>query len=140
MSAKFTDAQLRAFLEEALPSEQMTQIESSMRADRDLCERLNRLNGERNAGVHSLGDMWRRHRLTCPTRQQLGNYLLGTLDDEWTNYVTFHIEQVGCRVCAANVADLKLELENSQRQADPSVHQKRRHKYFQSSAGYLRKP
>ncbi len=48
----------------------------------------------REAGVHGLGEIWRRHRLTCPSRQQLGSYLLGAMDDAKREYIQFHIESV----------------------------------------------
>ena len=84
--------------------------------------------------MHSLGEIWRRARLSCPSRQQLGSYLLGVLDDDHADYVTFHIETVGCRYCAANLTDLQRQ------QAEKSdTVQLRRRKYFQSSAGFLGK-
>ena len=82
----------------------------------------------------SLGEVWRRHRLSCPTRQDLGSFLLGVLPDDAARYVTFHLEVVGCRCCQANVADMK----NQQAEAQTSVLDRRR-KYFQSSAGHLKR-
>ena len=55
-------------------------------------------------------------------------------DTDHADYVTFHIETVGCRYCAANLTDLQTQ----QAEKNESV-QRRRRKYFQSSAGYLRK-
>ncbi len=82
--------------------------------------------------MHSLGEIWRRHRISCPTRGQLGGYLLGTLPHDFAAYIQFHIELAGCRFCQANLSDLKAQ----QGEADEAV-QSRRRKYFQSSAGYL---
>jgi hypothetical protein len=48
--------------------------------------------------------------------------------------VTFHLETVGCRYCEANLEDLKLRQQESSDAAD-----RRRQRYFQSSAGYLRR-
>lgn len=139
MSDAYSDEQLRAFLEEGLAAELMTQIEVAMRTDNDLCNRVIRLAGEREAGVHSLGEIWRRHRLSCPTRQQLGGYLLGALDEEWMQYVGFHLQKVACRVCQANVSDLAAEQAQLQAatQLASEMRSARRRKYFQSSAGYL---
>ena len=87
----------------------------------------------RDAGIHSLGEIWRKHRLSCPTREQWGSYLLGTLEPEQANYFEFHVRVTGCRWCQANLEDLRAQ------QADaPAAAQKRRQKYFQSSAGHLR--
>ncbi len=125
---------LERYLDEALPVEEMARIEQALRTDRPLAERLAAINARRDSGVHSLGEIWRRHRLSCPTRQQLGSYLFGAISGEWGNYIVFHLETVGCRYCQANLADLKRQ------QAESSeVVQTRRRKYFQSSAGYLRR-
>jgi hypothetical protein len=135
MSARFSNSDLEAFLEESLPAERMAAIEESLRGSEELQKRLAAINGRRDAGVHSLGEIWRRHRLSCPTREQLGSYLLGVLPKEEANYVKFHIEEVRCRFCTASVGDLQAR----QSAAEADVAERRRQKYFQSSAGYLRK-
>jgi hypothetical protein len=134
MAADFTNSELEAFLDEALPIERMAAIEESLRGSEDLQKRLAAVNGRRDAGVHSLGEIWRRHRLSCPSRQQLGSYLLGVLSREEADYVKFHIETVGCRYCTASVSDLQ-----AQQSAAESEVAHRRQRYFQSSVGHLRK-
>ena len=134
MNAVPSDAQLQAFLDESLPVDQMAMIESALRSDTLLMERLVGLANQRDAGVHSLGEIWRRHRLSCPTRQQLGSYLLRALPDEIASYIHLHLEKVGCRFCQANLDDLK-----RQRQEDLQKSAQRRERIFQSSAGYFRK-
>ena len=125
---------LELYLDEALPAEEMARIEQALRTDRPWASGWRRSTPGADGGVHSLGEIWRRHRLSCPTRQQLGSYLLGAISREWDNYVVFHLETIGCRYCQANLADLKRQ------QAESSeVVQTRRRKYFQSSAGYLRR-
>ena len=133
MSSEYTTAQLQAFLDESLPAEQMTAIEELLRNDSELSDQLALLVGQRDAGVHSLGAIWRRHRLTCPDRSELGSYLLQILEPAQQEYIRFHVEVVGCRYCQASLEDLRMQhasdnLEDSKQ---------RRHKYFQSSAGYL---
>lgn len=139
MAESYSDQQLQAFLDEALTADLMSRIELELRTDAGLCNRVIQLAGQREAGVHSLGEIWRRHRLSCPTRQQLGNYLLGTLEEEWMQYVSFHLEQVVCRVCVANMSDLRAEQSQLQLATDTAraAQTNRRRKYFQSSAGYL---
>jgi hypothetical protein len=100
-----------------------------------LQQRLAALNGRRDAGVHSLGEIWRRHRLSCPSRQQLGSYLLGVLPRDADDYVKFHLETIECRYCTASIDDLKAQ----QSAAEAAIAERRRQKYFHSSAGYLRK-
>lgn len=134
MISRFSNAELEAFLDESLPVERMAAIEDSLRESDELKQRLVEINGRRDAGVHSLGDIWRRHRLSCPTREQLGSYLLGVLSDDAADYVRFHMEKVGCRFCSASVADLAAQ----QSAADSEEVQQRRQRYFHSSAGYLR--
>jgi hypothetical protein len=129
----FTDPEIDGFLDEALPPERMTALETALRDDADLQARLASAVGRRDAGVHSLGAIWRRHRLSCPPREQLGSYLLGVLDDGASDYLRFHIDVVGCRVCLASLADLQ----EQQAASDRAAVEKRRSKYFQSSAGYL---
>lgn len=133
MSSSFTKAQLEAFLEESLPPEQMTAVENLLRNNPELNEQLAQLVGARDAGVHSLGAIWRRHRLSCPTRSELGSYLLGVLDPEHHAYVKFHLETVGCRFCNASLEDLRQQ----HAATDMEDSKQRRRKYFQSSAGYL---
>jgi len=134
MIHRFAQAELEAYLDEALPAEDMARIEKALRDDPKLAGQLAALNTRRDAGLHSLGAIWRRHRLSCPSREQLGSYLLGTLAREMADYVEFHVQVVGCRFCRANLADLEAQ----QAEADEVV-QSRRRKYFQSSAGYLRR-
>ena len=56
------------------------------------------------------------------------------LPDQYAAYVAFHLEEIGCRYCQANRADLE------ERQTETSeAGKQRRRKYFESSAGYLRR-
>jgi hypothetical protein len=133
MNACFTDAELAAFLDEDLPQERMASIEQALRDNPELGKRITSIVGQRDAGVHTVGAMWRRNRLSCPSREQLGSFLLEVLDASHMRYVRFHLESVGCRVCNASLADLR-----SAHAADTEAEiATRRKKYFQSSAGYL---
>ena len=134
MTDPFRQGDFDAYLDEALPVEEMARIEKALRDDPSSARRLAAVLARRDSGVVSLGEVWRRHRLSCPTRQELGGFLLGVLPDDAAQYVTFHLEAVGCRYCQANVADLK----NQQAEAQGSAENRRR-KYFQSSAGRLRR-
>lgn len=134
MTARVTQAELEAYLDEALPSELMTAVESEIRSRPDLLHQLKAINHRRNAGVHSVGEIWRRYSLSCASREELGSYLLNVLDPEHAEYIRFHISDVGCPYCAANLSDLhRKDAESSE------VKQVRRGKIFQSTAGHLRK-
>jgi hypothetical protein len=134
MPPSFRPADLEAYLDEALPAEEMARIEKALRKDAVLLKQLATVHARRNAGVHTLGEIWRRHHVSCPTREQLGSYLLKALPDDAADYIAFHVELIGCRYCRANLRDLEAQLAEDQKTV-----QSRRHKYFQSSAGYLRR-
>ena len=134
MSKTLSQSELEAYLDEGLPIEAMARVERALRDDPKVAGKLVAINARRDAGVHSLGEIWRRHRLSCPSREQLGSFLLGVLADDVAGYVKFHLELAGCRTCHANFEDLKT------RQTDaPAAVESRRKRYFQSSAGHLRR-
>jgi len=134
MAKTLAQSDLEAYLDEALPVDMMAAVEQALRDDAELVRQLAAINGRRDAGLHSLGEIWRRHRLSCPSREQLGNYLLGVLDESATAFVKFHLDVSGCRTCQANLDDL-----NTRHADEPAVVDSRRKKYFQSSAGHLRR-
>lgn len=129
----FTDAELAAFLDEALPASRCSQLEHELRTSAELRNRLIEVRGRETAGLHTVGAIWRRARLSCPSRSELGQYVLGTLATESSDYIRFHLDKIGCRYCQANLADLEAASEPDDQ---PS---QRRKRYFQTSAGYLQK-
>lgn len=129
----FTDAELAAFLDEALPAGRCSQLEHELRSNAELRNRLVDVRGRETAGLHTIGAIWRRARLSCPSRSELGQYILGTLAADPADYIRFHLDTIGCRYCQANLADLE-----AASQADDQPTQ-RRQRYFQTSAGYLKK-
>lgn len=135
MSSSFTDAELQAYLDEAAPDDRIAAIEAALREDAGLREQLATLVAGRDAGLHSLGEVWRRRRLTCPTREQLGSHLLGVLPEGLAGYVAFHLESVACRWCNASVEDLRQQYDTSDEDDTP----RRRGRYFESSVGRLKR-
>ncbi len=127
----FSREHLEAYLDEALPPDEMACVEETLRHHPRLLEELRAIVALRDQGVHTLGAIWRRHRLTCPEREQLQAYLEKKLDAPTARYVRFHLQVIGCRYCQANLEDLQ------EQQGDPTPRQKRRRRYFQSSAGRL---
>ncbi len=134
MTHEYTVSELESYLDEALSPGEMGEIEQAVREQPELLQKLSQIIARRDAGVHSLGEVWRRHRLSCPTREQLGSFLLGVLDDEQIEYIRFHIETVGCRFCNANLHDMQARQEEND-----DAKATRRRRYFDSSAGYLKK-
>lgn len=133
MSSEISNAQLEGFLDEALPAGRMAEIEALLRKDETVAGRLASIVARRDSGVHSLGAIWRRHRLSCPTREQLGSYLMSVLNSDHQAYIEFHVNTIGCRYCQANLEDLRAQAQS----ADATARQTRQSRYFQSSAGYL---
>ena len=127
--------ELHAYLDDALSEEEAARVESALRQSASLRQILHRLMQERDKGEHSLGAIWRRERITCIRREELGSYLLGVLDEGQADYIKFHLETIGCSWCRANLHDLQ-----SRRKEAPKHVEERRLKLFTSSAGYLRKP
>ena len=130
MVTEFTNEELLAYADERLPSERSVLIEQFLRRDRALIERMASLLSQRDQGERSLGQLWRKDRLSCPSRSVWAAYVDGRLGDGLKHYLQFHVETIGCRICAANLADLS--------RCEPSTDAERRtRKIFQSSAGTL---
>ena len=128
----FSDHELVAFLDEALDPGRSSEVERAVRTDPELRDRLRMIRDRENAGLHTIGAIWRRSRLSCPKRTELAQFLLGTLDPQPAAYVRLHLEQVGCRFCQANLEDLQAAA------ADDGRSPRRRRRFFETSAGYLR--
>ncbi len=126
---------LHAYLDDALSEAEAAQVEQALRQSEPLRRLLRQAMQEHDRGEHSLGTVWRRERLTCPTREHLGSYLLQVLEDEEQEYIRFHLEVIECPYCVANLADLQA----AQQEPVPQTHERRR-RIFQTSAGYLNLP
>jgi DNA-binding phage protein len=130
--SEITREQLHAYLDEALGEAETARVEQALRDSDALRKQLNQAMQERDRGEHSLGAVWRRERITCPSRETLGSYLLQVLDEAEQDYLTFHLETVGCPFCLANLADLE-----ALRQEPAPRAKERRRRIFQTSAGFL---
>jgi hypothetical protein len=135
-----SDPVLLAYLDESLANEKMVEVELAIRNEPQLRQRLTQLIAQRDVGVHSIGDIWRRHRLSCPSREALGSFLLGAMLDQNAQYIQFHIETLGCRYCQANLEDLKAKAKAAEESAADTRAAEavaRRRKIFQSSVGRI---
>jgi len=130
--SEVTREQMHAYLDDALPEAEAAKVEQALRGNETLRQQLRQVMQERDRGEHSVGAIWRRERLSCPPREQLGSYLLEALDDNLMEYLRFHLDTIACPFCRANLADLKAQQEESGQQA-----KQRRQRIFQSSAGLL---
>lgn len=130
--SEITREHLHAYLDDALAEAETARVEQALRSSEALRQSLRKAMLERDRGEHSLGAVWRRERLTCPSRETLGSLLLEVLDEGEQDYLRFHIETVGCPFCVANL----LDLQNAQQEPAPRA-KERRKRFFQVSAGYL---
>lgn len=127
----WTDRELSAWLDEMLPAERMAELEQLLRSDESLQARVAQLIHHRDQGGHSVGEIWQRAGLSCPSRSELSGYLLRTLSPDQNSYVEFHLMTVGCRICQANLKDLEEHANQSKEMSG------RRRRFFESSAGLL---
>ena len=130
----YSQAQLEAYLDEDLDAGMMSNIEVALREDTQLLNSLSTILSQRESGVHSVGSVWRRASITCPSREAIADGLLGILDDDYKDYIHFHINVVGCRLCQAHLDDL-----TAQQEVNQELSSARRKRYFESTAGYLKK-
>jgi hypothetical protein len=132
MSAPPSDAELLAYRNEALPLPRLAEIERMLADSPELRARLHALMHSVHDETLTLRQLWREYRLSCLSRSQLRNHLLGILDDGWSGYIKFHLDVVECAYCRANRDDLM-----EQCRAEPET-KKRRERVFASSAGCLK--
>lgn len=127
--------ELIGYLEEALPSEQMARIEERLRQSETWRAALRELSEEMVGDEHSLATIWRRHRLTCVSREKLGAFLMGGLVPDEADYIKFHLEIIQCRWCLANMDDVQSKAKGSQPSSVKP--QSRSRRFFETSVGYL---
>lgn len=130
MSAKFTDEELLAYVDERLPASRASDLERQLRASQELSNRLINLLQSVERGDLTLGGMWRRGRWSCPPRAVWAAYRDGRLGDGLSQYLQFHLGTIGCRICESSLRDLQ---SGNAKDQDSRVQ-----KIFQSSAGGLR--
>jgi len=80
-----------------------------------------------------LTDLWEYHRFSCPKRNTIGAYMLGTLEPEWHKYVEFHLNVLGCRFCRANLDDLQSQSQETKQEAFQA-------RIMESTVGFLHRP
>jgi hypothetical protein len=132
VNSTIDDDMLRSYLADSLPPGELARVEKALRDSSELRARLEDVRQNRgDPNLHTLGAIWRRNRLTCPTRQQLGSFLLDALDPELGAYLKFHLEVVECPFCQANLADLQAKA------SQPTAAVKSRHNRILRSSKHL---
>jgi hypothetical protein len=127
-----TREQLHAYLDDLLDDPETARIENLLRTSAAVRNQLAKVRDDRDRGEHSLGAVWRRERLSCLSREQLGGYLHGVLDADLHRYIDFHLKTVVCPSCHANLDDLR------EKQAESTAQSRRRKRYFETSARLLK--
>lgn len=126
----FTDQELRAYLAEELSLPRSVELERTLLTDESLRARMQAMLDDSPSASLAVRDVWQKARLSCPSRSVLADYLAQLLGDGLSQYVQFHLTEVGCRFCAANLADLQ-----EQGGVDAAA---RGRKFFETSVGRLR--
>src|SRR4029079_7369657 len=98
---------LRDYLNDALPDTELVRVEKARRDSSELRAILAEVLDQEDRGEHTAGAIWRRERVSCPTRDHLGGFLLGADDPEWLEYIRFRLDVIGCPYCQANLDDLR---------------------------------
>ena len=138
MQREYSDDDLLAYLDDLLPAEGAAEIEKRLRSSEHaaLRTRLEVLTRSRDTGTHTIGEIWKRHHASCPSREDLGRYILEAMSDDESKFVEIHLQVTQCEVCQSNLDDLL----QSTNQANAAAVATRRTKYFQSSVGRVKKP
>lgn len=105
--AEITRQMLRDYLHDALPDAELATVEKALRESAKLRALYKEVVEQEDRGEHTVGAIWRRERVSCLSRDQLGSYLLGAGDPELLDYIDFHLKTIGCPYCQANLDDLK---------------------------------
>jgi RNA polymerase sigma factor (sigma-70 family) len=80
---------------------------------------------------HLLIEVWELVRPTCPKRSTLGKYTLRTLEADWMDHIQFHVDQLGCRLCRANLDDMHQQIDDEAAKSFSD-------RVMQSSIGFFR--
>ena len=83
--------------------------------------------------IPNLKQIWEDLRPSCPKRTTLGKFTLEILPPEWADFVQFHVQQLGCDYCRANLSELSDQIDTKE---NDRVSQQ----LFQSTIGFLANP
>ncbi|HMO12574.1 MAG TPA: hypothetical protein PKD64_03210 [Pirellulaceae bacterium] len=132
MNDDISDADLEAYLDEALDPERAAMIEQLARVNPKLIARMSQIHRRRDAGVHTLGEIWRKYQIGVPRREVVSQYLLNVLPEEYQEYIDFRVKTLRCPFTIALIKDLQLQLAG-----ETPTTVSRRKKIYHSSAGLL---
>lgn len=74
----------------------------------DACRAIYRgLRDETEGLTISIGSLWIRERISCPHDDILLSFVNGTLDEEESRFIDFHVGEVACPYCQAAVSEFQ---------------------------------
>ena len=79
----------------------------------------------------NLHQTWEDLRPSCPKRTTLGKFTLEILPPEWTDFVEFHVQELGCDYCRANLLELSEEMDANENERTSS--------FFRSNSFFSRR-
>ena len=85
--AEITRQMLRDYLHDALPDAELAAVEKALRESAKLRAVYKDVVEQEDRGEHTVGAIWRRERVSCLSREQLGSFLLGAGDPELLDYI-----------------------------------------------------
>lgn len=121
--------QLDAYLDDAVNQEEAARIEQAIREYPELQQEALKLLQNRDRGQHTIGAIWRREQLTCPSQEEIRLFILEGLDDNMMDYLEFHLETLECPQCKATYTALK--------DSSNGEEQERQQRIFKGSTGTL---
>ena len=134
MAEEFTESELEAYVDESLDPVRAADIERALKTDKSLLKRLSYINGRRDAGVHSLGEIWRQNQIGVPSHEKIVAWVQGKLSAEESDYLQFRLDKLKCRFTVALLADVRES--ESANAAEPVA--SRRKRIFDSSQRLLK--
>lgn len=131
---EFTDTELDSYLDESLEPNRAAVLETELRQHPELLQRLSKINARRNAGVHTVGEIWRRNQICVPAPKEMQAYLDGKLSVEESSYIDFRIKELKCVYTLAIYHDLLVQQNEAGQLA-----RDRREKIFDRGADMIKK-
>ena len=101
---------IHAYIDGALSPEEADAFTSMAYGDSELRGKIRTVQTEFDYHNHTVGSLWRRNQLTCPSDQEIVDYQRGALaiiNPEIADYVQFHLTSIRCIYCISTAAELK---------------------------------
>jgi hypothetical protein len=128
----FNDSELEAYLDESLDSGRAAELEVALRTDPQLLKRLSSINSRRDAGIHTLGEIWRRNQVGVPSPQEIEAHMQASLPRELSDYIEFRVRELKCVFTIALLQDAMAQQADNGRQS-----KSRQEKIYRKSADLL---